>query len=100
MPKLRAACAASVAMLASCSARRHVVDGGVGDDHRAAAAQGQRDADDVAAGLLVDHAMHVAVDARPVARHARDHRVGVAVRHHQRGEHVALVGDEARGNRA
>ena len=45
-------------------------------------------------GLGVEHALHVVVDARPVARDAGDQRIGVAMRHHQRAEDVALVGDE------
>ena len=71
------------------------MDAGVGDQHRAAAAERERDADDVAAGLGIDHAVHVLEDAGPVARHAGDHRIGVAVHDHQGREDVALVAHEA-----
>ena len=71
------------------------MDTSICDQHRAAAAQRERNADDVPARLLVHHPVHVAVNARPVAGDARHHRVGVSMRDHQRCENVALVGDEA-----
>ena len=46
-------------------------------------------------GLASMHTPDIVEDARPVARGARDHGVGVAMRHHQRGEDVALVEHQA-----
>ena len=73
---------------------RHVVHGGVGDEHRAAAAERDRHADDAVAGLGVDDAADVVERGRIVAGDAGDHRVGVAQRHHAGGEMVAVVVDQ------
>ena len=51
----------------------------------------QRHGNDMAAWLRIQHAASVVEDAGPVARRARDHCVGVPMRHHQRSEDVALV---------
>ena len=74
--------------------RRHLMHAGVGDQHRATAADRQRAADQAPSGLGVDDAADIAEHAGRVARHARHHHVGVAVRDHQRREHVALVDHE------
>ena len=84
-------------MSAICSALRHVVHGGVGDEDRAAAAERDRHADHAVAGLGVDEAAHVVERGRIVARHAGHHRVGVAERHHAGGEVVAVVVDQPLG---
>jgi hypothetical protein len=57
----------------------------------------QRDghADHPMAGLGIDNAAHILQHCRIVAGHARDHGVGIAQRHHRRGEMVAVVVDQA-----
>ena len=58
-------------------------------------AEHDRHADDAVAGLGVDDAADVVERGRIVARHAGDHRVGIAQRHHAGGEMVAVVVDQA-----
>ena len=72
---------------------RHLMHGGVSDQHGAAARQHQRHADDAMAGLGVDGAPHILQRDRVVARQAGDHRIGVAHRHHRGGEQVAVLVD-------
>ena len=72
----------------------HFGDGGVGDQHGAAARQHQRDAHDAMAGLGIDAAAHVFERDREVARHAGYHRIGVAERHHAGGEMIAVLIDQ------
>ena len=74
---------------------RHFGDGGVGDQHGAAARQHQRHAHHAMAGLGVDAAAHVLERDREVARDAGHHGVGVAERHHAGGEMVAVLVDQA-----
>ncbi len=76
---------------------RHVVHGGVGDEHGAPAAERERGADHPVAGLGVDAAAHVLQRGGVVAREARHHRVRIAERHHAGGEMVAVVVDQALG---
>ena len=73
---------------------RHLGDGGVGDQHGAAARQHERHADDAMAGLGIDAAAHVFERDREIAGDAGDHGVGVAERHHAGGEVIAVLIDQ------
>ena len=75
--------------------RGRLVDRGVGQEHRAVARHHDRIAHRHLAGLLVDHALDVAVAFGEAARDAGHHAVGVAHRHHAGAEHVAALVDHA-----
>ena len=69
---------------------RHLGDGGVGDEHGAAARHHQRNADHAMPGLGIDDAAHVLERDREIAGDAGHHGVGVAERDHAGGEMVAV----------
>ena len=94
-PMVRALPTICLAMVASCSGDRRLVDRGVGQEHRAVAGHHDRVADRHLAGLLVDHVRDVAVAFGEAARDAGHHAGGVAHRHHAGAEHVAALVDHA-----
>ena len=77
-----------------CGGCRHLGHRGVGDQDGAAAGQDQRDAHDAMAGFDVDAAPDVFQGDREIAGNAGDHGVGIAERHHARGEAIAVLIDQ------
>ena len=73
---------------------RHLGDGGVGDQHGAAARQHHRDADHAMAGFRIDAALHVLERHGEIAGHAGQHGVGIAERDHAGGEMIAVLVDQ------